>query len=467
LTLWKHQEEVLPALKSGHFLLAWEPGCGKTRPLLEAGKLYRQLYICPSAIRFQVAEEAVRYGAREAGDVQIIRSGKDKVREDAGLVVVSYDLAATPEVWKQLFKQSWGSLVLDEGHMLKTPSAKRTRAIYGFKADSAGALFRRAEKVWVATGTPVLNDPSEIWTHVSRLFPEAKGDCRTLAHWIEKYCQYTDTPYGPKIFGVKNPTELRQKLSKTMSRLRKTDVLKELPPLLVDTFTVEPREIDLEGVPVEALEELERLLRDDRSDIRSIETLSVPLATLRRRIGLAKAKAVAEAVQGHLWSGGDGKVLVFYQHTDVGQEIFDALRFNGPVLYQGGMTPTQREAAIKSFSKDPKCKVFIGQIQAAGTGLNLQMADRVFIAEPSWTPALNEQAIARAYRGGQPNMVHASLCVLKKSVDEDVTRVLVRKAKLVSEIVDGAKDGGAQQVRSKRGASVDAVPGLNQTLGRD
>jgi SNF2 family DNA or RNA helicase len=206
---------------------------------------------------------------------------------------------------------------------------------------------------------------------------------------------------------------------------------------------------------------LERLLRDDGNDITAITALSVPLSTLRRRIGLAKAKAVAEAVQNYIWSGGDSKVLVFFQHTDVGQEIFDALRFNGPVLYQGGMTPTQREAALKTFHQDSKCKVFIGQIQAAGTGLNLQVADRVFIAEPAWTPALNEQAIARSYRGGQTNMVHASLCVLKKSVDEDVTRVLVRKAKLVSEIVDGEKDGSAQQVRSKRSASVDAVSGVD------
>jgi len=324
----------------------------------------------------------------------------------------------------------------------------------------SGALKR----VWVATGTPIMNDPSEIWTHVSRLFPEAKGDCRTLSHWIERYCQYIDTPYGPKIFGVKNLDELRQKLGPTMSRLRKKDVLKDLPPLLVDTFVVEPRDIDLTDVPMDALEELERLLRDDSNDITAITALSVPLSTLRRRIGLAKAKTVAEAVQNYIWSGGDSKVLVFFQHTDVGQEIFDALRFNGPVLYQGGMTPSQREAALKTFHQDPKCKVFIGQIQAAGTGLNLQVADRVFIAEPAWTPALNEQAIARSYRGGQTNMVHASLCVLKKSVDEDVTRVLVRKAKLVSEIVDGEKDGSAQQVRSKRSASVDAVSGVDQPL---
>ena len=455
----------MPALKSGHFLLAWEPGCGKTRPLLEAGKDGRQLYLCPAAIRFQVAEEAVRYGARVQEDVQVLRNGKDKLRPDATLVICSYDLMVTPPVWKQLFSAEWDSLVLDEGHMLKTPSAKRTRAVYGFKADSAGALFRRAKRVWVATGTPILNDPSEIWTHVSRLFPEAKGDCRTLSQWIERYCQYVDTPYGPKIFGVKNPHELREKLRPTMSRLRKTDVLADLPPLLVDTFVVEPRDIDMTDVPEDALEELQRLLREDDADaITAITSLSVPLATLRRRIGLAKAKAVAEAVYGHLWAGGGGKVLVFFQHTDVGEAICDALQHQGPVLYQGGMTPSQREAALKAFNKDPKCKVFVGQIQAAGTGLNLQIADRVFIAEPAWTPALNEQAIARSYRGGQTNMVHASLCVLKKSVDEDVTRVLVRKAKLVSEIVDGEKDGSAQQVRSKRSASVDAVPSVDTTL---
>jgi SNF2 family DNA or RNA helicase len=71
---------------------------------------------------------------------------------------------------------------------------------------------------------------------------------------------------------------------------------------------------------------------------------------------------------------------------------------------------------------------------AAGTGLNLQAAERIIIVEPAWTPASNEQAIARAYRAGQKKKVWASFVCLENSIDERITSALIRKQR----IIDGA-----------------------------
>ena len=432
-TPWKHQREIVAPLKAGNYLLAWEPGVGKTRPLLEAGADDRQLYLCPAAVRYQVAAEAERYGLREAHDIQVIGKGTDKVRADAGLVVCSYDLACNPKVWAQLYKAKWGSLVLDEGHLLKTPDARRTKAVYGARPDSKGALFLRAERTWVATGTPILNDPSELWTHVSRLFPEARGELRTKADFLQRFCHYTETPWGPKIHGGKNLDELKRRLGPYLSRLRKEQVL-DLPPLLIDELVIEPVEIDESTVPEEALTELRRLLAEFPQDF-MLEHLALPLSSLRRQIGLAKATHVAGLVASEMWHGTE-KVLMFYQHTDVGHRIMHEMRHYGPVLYSGTMSATAKKKAVETFCDDPKARVFVGQIQAAGTGLNLQVADRVVLVEPAWTPALNEQAICRAFRGGQTKPVRASFCVLKDSVDEVVSRALVRKTKTIRKLMD-------------------------------
>jgi SNF2 family DNA or RNA helicase len=135
--------------------------------------------------------------------------------------------------------------------------------------------------------------------------------------------------------------------------------------------------------------------------------------------------------------GGVNKVIVFYQHKDVGALIVERLsatqllRAGGVAQYSGGMTQERRDQVIKQFTGDSKCRVLVAQIQAAGTGLNLQCAERVLIVEPAWTPALNEQAIARAYRAGQSKRVWASYLCLSDSIDERITYTLLRKQRII------------------------------------
>jgi SWI/SNF-related matrix-associated actin-dependent regulator 1 of chromatin subfamily A len=435
---WEHQTEILPKLLDNNFLLFWDAGTGKTLPLLTTCKHRggRALYLGPPAIRTQVAREAQEFSLFAQKDIQVVTSGKDKIASQSKLVICSYDHLIDPKIWKQLFKLEWETLVLDEGHSLKNSAAKRTRAVYGARVDSPGALFRRANRVLVATGTPLVNDPSDLWPHVSRLLPHLleQSDIRRKQEWIEKFCHIRKTPYGDKVVGGKNLDELKGLLKPHVSRLKKSDVLHDLPPLNVSTLWVPPTDLDLDGIPEEALAEVLRVIKNDEVD--DLEGLAAPLATLRRRIGLAKIGHTGDMIINEL-EGGVEKVIVFYQHKDVGAGLVDQISSrtflkNAVVQYSGGLSQQKRDAVVKAFCSDKNVRVLVAQIQAAGTGLNLQVAERVVIVEPAWTPALNEQAIARAYRAGQKKRVWTSLVCLEGSIDEQITRALVRKLKIIA-----------------------------------
>ena len=437
MTPWEHQTTILPKLIASNFLLFWDAGVGKTLPLLQAASQRggRALYLGPPAIRTQVAREAHAFGCYAQRDIQVVQYGKDKIAPQAKLVICSYDHLIDPKIWKQLFTLDWNTLVLDEGHLLKNTAAKRTRAVYGARRDSPGALIRKADRVLVATGTPLVNDPSDLWPHVSRLLPQVlvEADVETKNQWIEKFCHTRQTPYGLVVTGGKNLDELKRILYSHVSRIKKENVL-DIPALHVTEMWVPARDIDLDGVPEEALVELEALLK--KGDVDRLGELMAPLATLRRRIGLAKAAHCADIVLNELETS-TGKTILFYHHKDVGAALVEQLTArktfaNSVAQYTGGMAQAKRDAVVKQFTHDKNCRVLVAQIMAAGTGLNLQAADRVIIVEPAWTPALNEQAISRAYRAGQKKRVWASFVCLEQSVDEQITSALIRKQRIIT-----------------------------------
>lgn len=433
---WEHQNDAVPTLLKQNYMLIWDPGTGKTYPMLRAAKERggRALFLGPPAIRTQVAREAVEYELYDRKDIFVVQSGKDKIPPQAKLVICSYDHLIDQKLWKQMFKLDWRTLCLDEAHALKNTAAKRTRATYGARLNSPGALYKRADRVILSTGTPLLNNPSDFWTHVSRVFPQVLVDLNINRkdEWIDRFCHTKDTPYGVQILGGKNLPELKRALSPYVSRIKKESVI-DIPPLNVTKIWVPATEIDMTDLPQEAVDELMRLLADKNKD--NFEQLATPLSSLRRRIGLAKAGHVSEIVATEL-DGGIEKAIVFYHHKDVGAEIvsnFSARKSlkDQVVQYSGGLTQSKRDEIVARFTKDKSCRVMVAQIQAAGTGLNLQAAERVIIAEPAWTPALNEQAIARAYRAGQKKRVWASYVCLADSIDESITTVLMRKQRII------------------------------------
>lgn len=447
--LWPHQAAELPRLDAGHRLLAWEPGTGKTRAVLDAfaklPKPRRMLVIVPANIRTQWAEIAREYGFT----VQEIRATWTTVDAVSEIVVVSYHGIIRKNVWQSAMRQRWDVLTLDEAHYCKTPSTKWTKAIFGARKNTPACLMRRAKRLWLLTGTPLLKDPSDLWVIVSRVFPDvltfSQPEISNRQDWIARWCTGYDTPYGFKITGARNPELLHALLKPYMSRVKKRDVMPWLKEPIFDRFHLPPRRIEITADVSEALRDFLLTIEngDDEEVALLAEQMEPQVATLRRAIGLSKAGEIAEQIADELANTPDQKALVFFLHTDVGRAILDKLANVGlrPVMFDGKTSRTARERNLKAFVSDPDVRVFVGQIGASGTGTDgLQVASRVFIAEEPWTPGALNQVVSRADRGGQVNQVFVTSFVVSGSYDERVSKALANRARMVGQVIDGDND---------------------------
>jgi len=129
------------------------------------------------------------------------------------------------------------------------------------------------------------------------------------------------------------------------------------------------------------------------------------------------------------------KVLIFssfVRHLDLFKDYFEkeGLKY----AYLIGST-TNREAVIKKFQEDDDCKLFLISIKAGGVGLNLTQADYVFILDPWWNPAVENQAISRAHRIGQTNNVTVYRFISENTIEEKIQKLQQRKTQLVANFI--------------------------------
>lgn len=386
-------------------LLADEPGLGKTaqvavaaRKLLGVGGLV--VVICPASLRTNWQREWRRWNL-----------GRQELQ------VFSYE---------QAHKAPRGChiLVADEAHYLKNRTAKRTRVFYE-------ELMPHAKTVWLLSGTPAPNNASELWTHFHYLWPQ-RIDNMSWFKFVQTYCNWSMGDYGVKIHGTKNPAAIREMLRPVMLRRLKKDVLQELPPI---SFHDLPLEVSATAA---LLKEADHIADSKRLalalDKGELESLAPAMSSLRRVTGLAKVPAIVEWIENNV---GDGKLVVFAHHRDVldGIRVHLRDRGTGAVTLRGDTSAEERQRAVDSFQSDPGIRVFLGQIQAAGTGLTLTAASRVLFAEASWVPAENSQAAMRCHRIGQTEPVQVYFASLAGSIDEAVMEVVRRKTEDISQIV--------------------------------
>lgn len=175
------------------------------------------------------------------------------------------------------------------------------------------------------------------------------------------------------------------------------------------------------------------------------------MAKLRHAVALAKAPKVIEHLICTLES--TDKVLCFAHHRDVVEKIAAAFPGEAVILY-GGMADKEKDEAVQAFQNDPKIRLFVGGITAAGVGLTLTAAAHVVMAELDWRPGIVTQAEDRTHRIGQTEPVLVQHLVLEGSLDARMVKFIVRK----QNIIDQALDKGAAMVAG-------AVPVLTVEIG--
>ena len=425
MKLYDYQEKGVEFLASRkRALLADGMGLGKSAQLICAAEKIQAkevLVICPGMVRFVIANEYKKFANRECN---VILSSKDKVKP--GINIVSYTLVNSDKLFKLLYKK-WDLLILDEAHFLKNNVAKRTKRIFG-------KLLHKCDVVWCASGTPMPNNPSELWPMINFVF-DKKCD---FYRFRERYCTGYETDYGYKIVGAQNTDELKEVMKPFMLRRIAKNVLKDLPPI---TYTEVPMYLENikplldEAKALRHYDKVMGVLADLDPDLAMDEIGRPMYGELRKLIGVAKAIPCADFIKEKLESGVH-KIVVMAVHRDVIEMIAAELEEYGPEVVYGGMKDEAKDRKVSRFRNKDTCRVLVANIQVAGTGLTLTESSEMVFAEMSWIPGDNAQAAKRVHRIGQAQHVNVSILSLAKSIDEQVTASLFTKMQMIKMIME-------------------------------
>jgi Helicase conserved C-terminal domain len=469
--LLPHQvEQAIFAVDRKRSLNASETGTGKflvamaTRLLIEheAGRRIKCLYTCPKSALGQFEQEFIDHGYRTF----VLRHGNDVVPADVDTLLVA---DSTMLVTHREQLRNWYPLlaVLDEAAAFKTAAAARTKAVYGDTLDGAGGIIDEVPFVLAMSGTLAPAHNGELYPHLRALAPTALIDERgriMRRHIFEKtYCVFgTRRVAGGRevqvITASRNSALLRKRIEPYVARVSLREIAPTLPPERHELVPIAREDVkldelaaiaDIEDPEIRiAVEALAAAIRDglvpapdiDREMTRLMKMIGggTALAHLRRAYGLAKLPYAEDVVMSRR-GGGSSKertsTLIFNTYRMTGDRL-ETLLSNQDVIVgriHGDTSAAERHAVISGI-QDGSVEVAILQIDAAGSALNLQAANRVIMLEPSWTPGSNHQAVARAVRIGQCSPVLVSWPTVRHSIDEAVMRVLRRKQDGLTEL---------------------------------
>ena len=411
------------------------------------------LVVAPTSVISNWAAEAKRF-LPEAKVVTITETtaGKTPLAErvaGAHLVLTSYTLLRMDEeaytgyartlgrtvddsTGEQSAPEGWGALLLDEAQFVKNT---------GTRAWSIARAMPARTKI-AMTGTPIENNLMELWALLAivadGLFPSARA-------FRDLYARPAESGEDPA-HAAATTARLRRRIRPLMLRRTKELVAAELPakndvrvnlPLAPGHRRIYDTHLQRERQKVLGL--LEDM---DKNRFTIFQSL-----TLLRRLALDAALIDPDAYEGvtsakreylverlpELLAGGH-RVLVFSQFTGYLKSIARALSEKGiDHLYLDGSTRNRAEV-IEAF-RAGAAPVFLISLKAGGFGLNLTEADHVFIMDPWWNPAAEQQAVDRIHRIGQEREVHVYRLVAEGTIEEKVMQLKASKAALFDAVV--------------------------------
>jgi len=445
-SLYPYQEKGAEWLAQRCYgLLADQMRLGKTPQAIRAADIAQLkpiLVLCPAIARQNWSREFAKFSTRTLTTCTLTSGRVEKANFGADAVICSYDLLQNSKLLSALRQRDWAALILDEAHYLKSPEAKRTHAVLG-----KSGLAHRAQRVWALTGTPAPNNSSELYV-LLRVFGIYRG---SYDAFVAEFCTGFNGPYGFQITGTKNADKLRALLAPIMLRRTKAEVRPDLPTAQFSDIVVEPGQLAIDELEMAfssyindprgwkgfdgdiAAERalVERAFNEATTEDAKLEVLGRTVkatATLRRYTGMLKTAAVIDIVKDEL-DNGTNKIVIFAIHKAVIDKLREGLREYGAVTLFGGTPDAKRNRHMDSFRNNPECRVFIGNIQACGTAVDLSAASEVLFVETDWVPSNNAQAAARVDGPNQRESISVRFVGLAGSIDEHVTRTLTRKTK--------------------------------------
>ncbi len=420
-------------------ILADDMGLGKTIQALSFlhhiketnGKL-KALVVCPTTLMYNWENEIKKFTPSLTYYIHHGGARDKRAIMESGLDVVITTYGTLRSDIKSFVEPHFDYIILDESQAIKNPASKVTKAAGLLKAKSRLCL----------SGTPLQNNTFDIFAQMNFLNPGMLG---TMEFFKQEFAVPIDK------FGEQEQKDhLRKLLFPFILRRTKEQVAKDLPEKqemilfcemgeeqrkIYDAFRNDYRDkilgvVEAQGINKSQLTILQGLMKlrqicDSPAIMKEDEkypNVSVKLDELVREI--------TENISDH-------KALVFSQFLGMLALIRERLNELG-VKYEyfdGSTSAPDREKAIQGFQNDETCRVFLISLKAGGVGLNLTAADYVYIVDPWWNPAVEQQAIDRTHRIGQTKNIFAYRMICKDTVEDKILKLQEKKRALATDLI--------------------------------
>lgn len=420
-------------------ILADDMGLGKTIQALSFLQHYHQqnrgmkaLVVCPTTLIYNWENEIKKFTPTLSYH---IHHGPQRLRDaealgESNVIITTYGTLRSDI--KTFIQIPLDYVVLDESQAIKNPASKVTKA----------AALLNAKNRLCMSGTPLQNNTFDIFAQMNFLNPGMLGT-------MEFFRQEFSIPIDK--FGEPEQKEhLKKLLYPFILRRTKEQVAKDLPEktetILFCEMGDEQRKIydayrndfrarilgtiEVQGIQKSQLTILQGLMKLRQicdspailNETEKFENHSIKLEELTREI--------TENIGNH-------KALIFSQFLGMLALIREKLTKQGVhyEYFDGSTAAPDREKAIQSFQNDDDVRVFLISLKAGGVGLNLTAADYVYIVDPWWNPAVEQQAIDRTHRIGQTKNIFAYRMICKDTIEDKIMQLQERKRLLAKELI--------------------------------
>lgn len=420
-------------------ILADDMGLGKTVQALSYLHYFKEkhgrlnaLVVCPTTLMFNWENEirkftpALTYHIHHGGERTRLKEEFSK----PNVIITTYGTLRSDI--KLLVDIPFDYVILDESQAIKNPSSKVTKA----------ASLLNAKHRLCLSGTPLQNNTFDIFAQMNFLNPGMLGS-------MEFFRQEFAIPID-KFGEADRKDHLRKLLYPFILRRTKEQVAKDLPEKVETILFCEMQEeqrniydayrndfrdkilgtIESNGIQKSQLTILQGLMKlrqiCDSPAIMN-ETEKFPNHSIKlEEIG----RELTENISNH-------KALIFSQFLGMLALIKEKLKelevdFE---YFDGSTTAIERERAIQRFQNDDNCRVFLISLKAGGVGLNLTAADYVYIVDPWWNPAVEQQAIDRTHRIGQTKNIFAYRMICKDTIEDKIIQLQEKKRLLAKDLI--------------------------------
>lgn len=423
MKLYPHQEDALKWLDGrDKTIAALDQGLGKT--IIAAKTILtgeRVLVIVPASLKLNWKKELEIWGPKDMS-IHITKKKSETLPDGPGIIIMNYDLlgyklkktAKSKGVARPNFDFSnFDRVILDEAHFIKNVTSIRSKI--------AGKIVYKTPKALLLTGTP-MNRPIDLYVP---LFSIGAIDDKYHSFGM-RYCDAQQIYLGRRQVwqyrGLTNERELRSILKPFMLRMKKEDVI-DLPERLTKVVALD--------LPV-SRQEKSYSFTDISKDPRPLAFEG--LAELIHDQGLIKLPLAISHIKMRLET--EEKVFVVARHADVIDTLMEKLKEFNPVKLDGRCSMLEKNVSVEEFQKNPECRVFVGQIKAAGVGITLTAASHVIIVEAEWDYSALMQVIDRCHRIGQKNTVTAEILTIDGSIDERMLWTTLTKKDYSERVVE-------------------------------